>query len=109
MSGPAVDEDERMKQRKEHHNRLERQRRDDIKLRFNELQKALPPDAVSSKASRAKILTAVADYITEMRGRNEQLESKKRQLQKQLEEVRSVIGSHQHQLQQYQQPPAGSG
>ncbi|EGD81744.1 hypothetical protein PTSG_02456 [Salpingoeca rosetta] len=96
-------DDMRAMQRKEHHNRLERQRRDDIKNRFNELRRVLPDDALGSKASRAKVLTAVADYIEDMETRNQSLEAKKQQLQRQLLEVRQAVANHEAMLQQQQQ------
>eukprot|EP00128_Syssomonas_multiformis_P002650 Colp12_sorted_trinity150504_noHs@26546 len=51
------------KEKRAHHNALERKRRDVIKNSYTQLRDAVPEIEKDDKASRAKILESAADYI----------------------------------------------
>jgi len=62
-------------ERRAHHNKLERQRRDQIKESFSSLRDVIPTLAnerigKASSASRAKILQSATEYIQQMTSRN---------------------------------------
>jgi len=62
-------------ERRAHHNKLERQRRDQIKESFSSLRDVVPAlssdrAGKASSASRAKILQAATEYIQQMTTRN---------------------------------------
>ncbi|EFN83237.1 Protein max, partial [Harpegnathos saltator] len=53
-------------EKREHHNYLERKRRDDLKMVFFHLKNNVPT-ILKGKASRAVILTKTIEYIQKMR------------------------------------------
>jgi len=66
------DEDDSRPQanKRDHHNALERKRRDHIKGSYSELRESIPTIR-GTKASRAQTLQHTADHISEMRGKVE--------------------------------------
>ncbi|XP_014292232.1 protein max [Halyomorpha halys] len=64
------DDDVENAEKRAHHNALERKRRDHIKDSFNSLRDAVPSLQGEKSVSRAQILKRAADYIQQMRKKN---------------------------------------
>lgn len=64
------DDDVENAEKRAHHNALERKRRDHIKDSFNSLRDAVPSLLGEKSVSRAQILKRAADYIQQMRKKN---------------------------------------
>lgn len=88
--------------RRKHHNALERKRRDHIKGSFTALRDQVP-QLNGEKASRALILNAARDFITQVQGTNQTLETEVDDLQRQNELLNEQIRALELALLQHQQ------
>ncbi|XP_067216702.1 protein max-like [Linepithema humile] len=99
----------RQKEKKEHHNALEKKRRDYIKDKFDKLRDTVP--TLSATASREKILKKSIDFIKEKqqtnlerRRRNKNLKRQNLALENQISVLEKVISDHHAKLKRQRDP-----
>jgi Max protein len=97
-------------ERRAHHNKLERQRRDQIKESFSSLRDVVPTlvgekVGKATSASRAKILQSATEYIQQMTTRNMSVVRDIGDLKKQNRELEQQVRAAERELATRNQPP----
>ncbi|KAL6262242.1 hypothetical protein P5V15_007337 [Pogonomyrmex californicus] len=84
-------ENQEQKEKRKLHNRMERQRRIDLKNEFNQLRKRIPIIANNEKASKVSILNNARDYILQLISTSVSFDPEIEELKKRQESLKMKI------------------